>query len=126
MLDWLTTSLMPHLILAPILLPMFTAAVMLLLREEHLRLKVVLNIASTAIGLCIAVALLQWSDEQAGPSAMGVYLAANWKAPFGIVLALDRLSAMMLVLTYCWPQACSPLPAGTRQGCTSTRCSSSS
>ncbi|MEG2047395.1 MAG: monovalent cation/H+ antiporter subunit D [Comamonas sp.] len=100
MLDWLT-SLMPHLILAPILLPMFTAAVMLLLREEHLRLKVVLNIASTAIGLCIAVALLQWTDEQAGPSAMGVYLAANWKAPFGIVLALDRLSAMMLVLTYC-------------------------
>lgn len=92
---------MPHLILAPILLPMFTAAVMLLLREEHLRLKVVLNIASTAIGLCIAVALLQWSDEQAGPSAMGVYLPANWKAPFGIVLALDRLSAMMLVLTYC-------------------------
>jgi multicomponent K+:H+ antiporter subunit D len=30
---------------------------------------------------------------------MGVYLAANWQAPFGIVLALDRLSAMMLVLT---------------------------
>ena len=60
MLDWLT-SLMPHLILAPILLPMFTAAVMLLLREEHLRIKVVLNIASTAIGLCIAVALLSYA-----------------------------------------------------------------
>jgi multicomponent K+:H+ antiporter subunit D len=38
MLDWLTT-LMPHLMLAPILLPMLTAALMLLLREEHQRLK---------------------------------------------------------------------------------------
>ena len=100
MLDWMN-SLMPHLMLAPILLPMFTAALMLLLREEHLRIKVALNTASTAIGLCVSIALLQWSDSQAGPSAMGVYLAANWKAPFGIVLALDRLSAMMLVLTYC-------------------------
>ena len=29
----------------------------------------------------------------------GVYLLGNWPAPFGIVLVLDRLSALMLVLT---------------------------
>ncbi len=28
-----------------------------------------------------------------------MYLAANWEAPFGIVLVVDRLSALMLVLT---------------------------
>jgi multicomponent K+:H+ antiporter subunit D len=28
-----------------------------------------------------------------------VYLAANWEAPFGIVLVVDRLTALMLVLT---------------------------
>jgi multicomponent K+:H+ antiporter subunit D len=62
------------------------------------------------------VALLQWSDEQAGPSAMGVYLPANWPAPFGIVLALDRLSAMMLVLTYCVALAAAVLRCPLAQG----------
>lgn len=99
MLQWLN-SLMPHLMLAPILLPMFTAALMLLLREEFLRTKVALNIASTALGLVASMALLGWTDDHNSASSMGVYLAANWQAPFGIVLALDRLSAMMLVLTY--------------------------
>jgi multicomponent K+:H+ antiporter subunit D len=47
---------------------------------------------STAIGLVIAVALLQWS-RTGRPSTMGVYLPGNWPAPFGIVLVLDRLSA---------------------------------
>jgi multicomponent K+:H+ antiporter subunit D len=35
----LDERLMPHLMLAPILLPMLTAALMLLLREERQRLK---------------------------------------------------------------------------------------
>lgn len=99
MLDWLST-LMPHLMLAPILLPMLAAALMLLLREDHLRVKVGLNLLATLLGLAASIALLAWSDGQSGTSAMGVYLASNWQAPFGIVLALDRLSAMMLVLTY--------------------------
>ena len=98
MLDWLI-NFMPHLMLAPIILPMFTSAIMLLLREEHLKIKIILNIGSTALGLCIAIALLAWTNDAAS-STMGVYLASNWQAPFGIVLALDKLSALMLVLTY--------------------------
>ena len=90
---------MPHLLLAPIVLPMLTAALMLLLSEEHQRTKATLNILSTTLGLLVAVTLLLWSDQQ--PNTMGVYLASNWAAPFGISLALDRLSAMMLVLTSC-------------------------
>ena len=36
----------------------------------------------------------------ADASASGdVYLLGNWPAPFGIVLVLDRLSALMLLLT---------------------------
>ena len=58
MLEWMS-SLMPHLMLAPILLPMFTAAIMLLMREEHLRVKVAMNIASTAIGLLVSLVLLK-------------------------------------------------------------------
>ncbi|ART48115.1 monovalent cation/H+ antiporter subunit D [Acidovorax carolinensis] len=94
-----TSALMPHLMLAPIALPLLTAALMLLMREEHHRLKLTLNVLSTALGLLVALALLLWSDQPGATSSMGVYLAANWQAPFGIVLALDRLSAMMLVLT---------------------------
>lgn len=94
-----TWGLMPHLLLAPIALPMFTAALILLLREEQQRLKLTMNLVSTAVGLCVSLALLLWSDQPSATSALGVYLPGNWPAPFGIVLAIDRLSAMMLVLT---------------------------
>ncbi|MDR2332562.1 MAG: monovalent cation/H+ antiporter subunit D [Burkholderiaceae bacterium] len=96
--EW-TSALMPHLILAPIMLPMFTAAMMLLLGEERQRAKLVINLASTLLGLIVAIALLKWSKATGGTASMGVYLPGNWPAPFGIVLVLDRLSAMMLVLT---------------------------
>ncbi|MCW5231653.1 monovalent cation/H+ antiporter subunit D [Verminephrobacter eiseniae] len=95
----ITALLMPHLILAPIALPLFTAAVMLLLPEQHQRIKAALNIGSTLLGLVLAWLLLAHSDApgmQPGPWA---YLPGNWPAPFGIVLVSDRLSAMMLVLT---------------------------
>ena len=95
----LTSALMPHLMLAPIGLPMLTAALLLLLREEQQRLKLTLNVFSTLLGLLVAAALLRWSHQSGAPATMGVYLPGNWPAPFGIVLALDRLSAMMLVLT---------------------------
>ncbi len=98
-LNELTAALMPHLILAPILLPLLTAALMLLMGEEKQRLKLTLNMASTLLGLGVSLALLGWADQQGAASTMDVYLAGNWPAPYGIVLALDRLSAMMLVLT---------------------------
>ncbi|WP_255593310.1 monovalent cation/H+ antiporter subunit D [Acidovorax sp. sic0104] len=94
----LAASLMPHLILAPIALPMLTAGLMLLLREERQRTKVTLNIASTVLGLVIAVLLLVQAKDPGLPGSLGVYLPGNWPAPFGIVLAIDRLSTMMLVL----------------------------
>ncbi|ANY62169.1 monovalent cation/H+ antiporter subunit D [Comamonas aquatica] len=97
-LEWMA-SLMPHLMLAPIMLPMLVAALMLLLKEEHQSIKVVLNIGATALGLLLAIALLVWADQAGSSTTLGVYLPGNWQAPFGIVLALDRLTALMLVLT---------------------------
>ena len=89
---------MPHLMLAPIMLPLLTAALMLLMREERWRTKLALSIVSTGIGLAVALALLAWT-ARSGTASLGVYLPGNWPAPFGIVLVLDRLSALMLVLT---------------------------
>lgn len=97
--DWIQ-GLMPHLMLAPILLPMLTAAIMLLLREETRTAQMVLNMVSCAVGLAVSVMLLLWVIGSAGTDqgARQVYLASNWQAPFGIVLVLDRVSAMMLTL----------------------------
>ena len=90
---------MQHLIAAPILLPLLTAALMLLLGEKHRPLKARLNLFSSLIGLGISVMLLLWTQQQGEPGSIGVYLPANWQVPFGIVLVVDRLSALMLVLT---------------------------
>jgi multicomponent K+:H+ antiporter subunit D len=89
-----------HLVVAPVLLPLATAALMLMLGEGRRGLKSVINLVSTAAGLAIAVMLLLRAAEQA-PSAFGIYLPGNWPVPFGIVLVADRLSAMMAVLTGC-------------------------
>ncbi|AKV09392.1 MULTISPECIES: monovalent cation/H+ antiporter subunit D [Pseudomonas] len=90
---------MTHLIAAPILLPLLTAAVMLMLGEKHRPLKAKINLFSSLLGLGISVLLLQWTQTTGVPGSIGVYLPGNWQAPFGIVLVVDRLSALMLVLT---------------------------
>ncbi|WP_239470524.1 monovalent cation/H+ antiporter subunit D [Archangium violaceum] len=87
---------MPHLIVAPILLPMLTAAMMLLLGEGRRPAKLVLGMSSALLGLAVAVTLLAWVQEY----GVVAYLPGNWPAPFGIALAVDRLSAEMLVLTW--------------------------
>ncbi|WPP01795.1 monovalent cation/H+ antiporter subunit D [Pseudomonas sp. HR96] len=92
-------SLMSHLIIAPILLPLLTAACLLLLGEKHRPLKAHINLASTLLGLVVSVALLEWVQGQNASGSIGVYLPGNWPAPFGIVLVVDRLAALMLVLT---------------------------
>jgi len=90
---------MTHLIAAPILLPLLTAAIMLMLGERHRPLKAKINLFSSLVGLFISVMLLQWTQTTGVPGSIGVYLPGNWQAPFGIVLVVDRLSALMLVLT---------------------------
>jgi len=97
-LDWS----MPHLVAAPILVPLLTAALMLLLGEQRRLAKAALSVVSGLIGLIIALALLRWvnaPDTGSGPGSIGVYLPGNWRAPFGIVLVADRLSTMMVALT---------------------------
>ncbi len=93
----LTLSMSPLLIL-PVLLPLATAALMLMLGEKRRVAKTVIGMASTCLGLLLAIALLLWVDRQDAPGAFGVYLPGNWPVPFGIVLVVDRLSALMLVL----------------------------
>lgn len=97
MIDWAKAA-MPHLIVVPIVLPLATAALMLFVAERRRRLRASLNVLSCVAVLVAAIALLRLVDDGAA-AAVGVYLPANWPAPFGIVLVADRLSAMMLFVT---------------------------
>ncbi|PLC02889.1 monovalent cation/H+ antiporter subunit D [Variovorax sp. RO1] len=102
LLDRFLEFSMPHLVAVPILVPMLTAALMLLMNENRRRTKSFLSVVSGLIGLLAALALLRWvnaADTGGGPGSIGVYLPGNWRAPFGIVLVADRLSTMMVALT---------------------------
>ncbi|MGH7104577.1 MAG: monovalent cation/H+ antiporter subunit D [Acetobacteraceae bacterium] len=86
-----------HLVIAPVVLPLVAGALMLLLDERHRTVRAAINVVSTFVLAAVAVALLRMAEAAPGPAA--VYLLGGWPAPFGIVLVLDRLSALMLVLT---------------------------
>jgi multicomponent K+:H+ antiporter subunit D len=88
-----------HLIIAPILLPLISGAVMLLLAERSRKLKSGIGIATTLALLIVSIILLYQADMMPTESGVRTYQLGNWPAPFGIVLVLDRLSALMLVLT---------------------------
>ena len=90
---------MNQLIVAPILLPLLTAAIMLWLGEKHRPLKARINLWSSILGLGISITLFMWVQTSGSTGSIGVYLPGNWEVPFGIVLVVDHLSAMMLVLT---------------------------
>jgi multicomponent K+:H+ antiporter subunit D len=89
-----------HLPIVPIVLPLATAVLMLLVNERRRTLKAAINVVSTFMLLAVAIALLRIADAPAvNGGGNSVYLLGNWPAPFGIVLVVDRLSALMLVLT---------------------------
>ncbi len=95
----LIAPLMPHLVVAPVLVPLVAAALLLLIGQERREVLVAGSLVATFATLAVAVLLLVWVDAQGATPVVAVYLPANWDVPFGIVLATDRLSAMMLVVT---------------------------
>lgn len=86
---------MNHLILAPVMLPAMLAPLIVLAMRNDLSLQRVFSVAGTLILLGIS-ALLLVESTTVGPQ---VYMMGNWQAPFGIVLVLDRLSALLVALT---------------------------
>lgn len=87
-----------HLILVPVVLPLLCGALLIPVNEKHHQLKFMANLVSVLGMLGTAVALV-WLTDEGWPEGIGVYLMANWAAPFGIAFVADRLSALMLLLT---------------------------
>ena len=86
---------MNHWIVVPVVLPAVLAAIMTLSMRQNPTLQRVFSLASVAALLAIAIGL----TVQAASGTIDVYELGNWPAPFGIVLVLDRLSALLVLLT---------------------------
>jgi multicomponent K+:H+ antiporter subunit D len=84
-----------HLIALPILLPLIGALSLLLSGRASDNTHRRIGLALTAALLVVSLLLL----GRASGGEMSFYALGNWQAPFGIVLMLDRLSALMLTLT---------------------------
>jgi multicomponent K+:H+ antiporter subunit D len=88
------TAWADHLVIAPILVPMLAGAAMVVAGGDRRRLLAGLGLASTALLLVLSAALLMLADAP----EVRIYRLGDWPASFGIVLVLDRLSAMMVAL----------------------------
>ncbi len=86
---------MNHLVVVPILLPLVTGVLLLLLADRSIRLSRIVSLFSAValVGVCSLLVVSASRDN------IEVYAVGNWAPPFGIALVLDRLSALMLGVT---------------------------
>jgi multicomponent K+:H+ antiporter subunit D len=89
---------MAHLTIAPVVVPLLAGALMVLIGERRRTVDAAVGLASVLVLLTIAITLLLMADG-AGAPTVHVYRLGDWPPLFGIVLVLDRLSALMVLLT---------------------------
>lgn len=86
---------MNHWIAAPVLLPPLVGAIMMISMRHHIELARIFSVASIALLLVIS----GWLLLESSTGVIQSYALGAWPAPFGIVLVLDRLAALMVALT---------------------------
>jgi multicomponent K+:H+ antiporter subunit D len=107
MFDTIAAFWLQHAPVLSVLLPAFTACALLLLgdtsslttvghAEGRVRWRRRLAMGSSLLGLWMAIQLVLLADS----GTLTVYPLGDWPAPFGIVMVVDRLSALMVLLTY--------------------------
>ncbi|PWK62579.1 multisubunit potassium/proton antiporter PhaD subunit [Roseicyclus mahoneyensis] len=84
-----------HWIILPVVLPALLAPVIGFVMRHDIGLARIASVTGTVLLLAIAI-VLAWL---AAGGETHVYRLGDWPAPFGIVLVLDRLSALMVLLT---------------------------
>src|SRR3546814_8217364 len=86
---------MNHWIVVPVVLPAMMAPFIVLTTRHDLLLQRTFSAAATLALLAVSIAL----TVAAAGNPPELYALGNWPAPFGIVLVLDRLAALMVLLT---------------------------
>ena len=84
-----------HWIILPVVLPALLAPLIAFAMRHDITLARTASVAGTSVLLAIAIGL----TFLAADGTTHVYRLGDWPAPFGIVLVLDRLSALMVLLT---------------------------
>jgi multicomponent K+:H+ antiporter subunit D len=94
-------AILRHLVVLPVVVPLIAGALMFFLPDAQRTARVTLAAVSVVIQLAVAATLLYLTSDAAPyiwADGIGVYAIGGWPAPFGIVLVVDRLSAVMLTL----------------------------
>ncbi|OYW57350.1 MAG: monovalent cation/H+ antiporter subunit D [Hyphomicrobium sp. 32-62-53] len=86
---------MAHLPFLPVLIPLVAAVLLLMAAKADIDVK--RGISAIAVGILVTAALTQLIVADDG--TVRVYRLGDWPAPYGIVLVLDRLAALMVALT---------------------------
>lgn len=87
--------MMSHIVIFPVILPLLTGILLLLLPERLRSLKRIANLTSVFFQVAIASFLLITVSN----GDILAYALGNWSPPFGIVLVADRLAVWMLIVT---------------------------
>ncbi|RUR28131.1 monovalent cation/H+ antiporter subunit D [Vreelandella nanhaiensis] len=84
-----------HLIVLPVIVPLVAGILLLYQRQGLIRYKRTVSVIATILMLLVAIGLVNMAIQ----GEIVYYALGDWQPPFGIVLVLDRLSALMLLLT---------------------------
>ncbi|MFN3147580.1 MAG: monovalent cation/H+ antiporter subunit D [Paracoccaceae bacterium] len=86
---------MMHWIILPVVLPALLAPLIGFVMRHDMTLTRTASVAGTLLLFAISLGLVMLAAD----GETHVYRLGDWPAPFGIVLVLDRLSALMVLLT---------------------------
>ncbi len=84
-----------HLAAWPVFLPLIAGFIVLLVKAKGLLWQRVISLLAVSGLIILSISLIKESSS----GSHQVYLLGNWVAPFGIVLVLDQLSALMIAVT---------------------------
>src|SRR5690606_12751535 len=90
-----------HMMIAPTLLPIVAGAIMLFYNDRNRQTKLIMGLVAVGLTFLASIELVSdvKSATEQGGTVVGLYRLGDWPVPIGIVLVLDRLSAMMVMLT---------------------------
>lgn len=79
----------------PVLLPLLGGILLLIIRSSSFKTQQIVSFLLTLLLVGVAICSLGVANQ----GMPQIYTLGNWIAPFGIVLVLDQLSAMMVLVT---------------------------
>jgi multicomponent K+:H+ antiporter subunit D len=95
-------ALLRHIVVLPIVVPLIAGTLMFFVAEARRNTRIALALGSVLAQLAAGAALLYLTSDAAPyiwAEGVGVYPVGGWPAPFGIVLVVDRLAAVMVTLS---------------------------